>query len=103
MKKLENFLINPEKVIKNEELVILKGGSYYGGKIMTCTDDQTSPFVSHQPCAWYPDAQALVRDAIRKCANGNATLQVANTTLNFQKKRIRLTNFLSTCSLVYLM
>jgi hypothetical protein len=73
MKKLENFLINPEKVIKNEELMNLKGGSYYGGTIITCTDGPKAPFVSPQPCAWYPDAQALVDDVIRKCVNGNAT------------------------------
>ena len=39
MKKLENFLINPEKVIKNEELVNLRGG--YGGEgvcTVTCGD-----------------------------------------------------------------
>jgi len=28
MKKLKKLLINPEKVIKNEELVNLKGGEY---------------------------------------------------------------------------
>ena len=30
MKKLNKLIINPEKVIKNEELVNLKGGDYGG-------------------------------------------------------------------------
>ncbi|MBW6537647.1 MAG: hypothetical protein K0B11_21740 [Mariniphaga sp.] len=30
MKKLGKLIINPEKVIKNEELINLKGGSYNG-------------------------------------------------------------------------
>jgi len=35
MKKLGKLTINPEKVIKNEELVNLRGG--YGGDPCTCT------------------------------------------------------------------
>ena len=35
MKKLEKLLINPEKVIRNEELVSLKGG-YLGGECCKC-------------------------------------------------------------------
>ncbi len=37
MKKLKKLLINPEKVIKNEELVNLRGGSYEGPCCM-CKD-----------------------------------------------------------------
>ena len=35
MKKLEKFSINPEKVIKNEDLIILKGGN----STLKCCDD----------------------------------------------------------------
>ncbi len=39
MKKIGKLTINPEKVIKNEELVNLKGGGYGGGSIICeCRD-----------------------------------------------------------------
>ena len=44
MKKLGKLIINPEKVIKNEELVNLRGGTYYqviceDGQYWGCGDD----------------------------------------------------------------
>jgi hypothetical protein len=45
MKKLGKLTINPEKVIKNDELINLRGGSYYqvvctfGGEYWGCGDD----------------------------------------------------------------
>jgi natural product precursor len=44
MKKIGKISINPEKVIKNEELVNLKGGGYGGGGPCTCTCFNSSTF-----------------------------------------------------------
>lgn len=38
MKKLNKLIINPEKVIKNEELVNLRGGYGYGSIQCYCKD-----------------------------------------------------------------
>ncbi len=45
MKKLRKLLIKPEKILKNEELVFLKGGSYEGecDGVITCGSG-TYPF-----------------------------------------------------------
>jgi len=40
MKKLNKLIINPEKVIKNEELVNLRGG--YGDHWVSCKDSSGS-------------------------------------------------------------
>jgi len=37
MKKLGKITINPEKVIKNEELINLRGGTYGGSGCCSCT------------------------------------------------------------------
>lgn len=42
MKKLGKLTINPEKVIKNEELVNLKGGVYEMGNYKCCWDSDPS-------------------------------------------------------------
>ncbi len=39
MKKLGKLIINPEKVIKNEELVNLRGGDYGGQYWVSCKDN----------------------------------------------------------------
>jgi hypothetical protein len=36
MKKLGKLLINPEKVMKREELINLRGGDPYGGSGVNC-------------------------------------------------------------------
>ena len=41
MKKLKKLLINPEKVIKNEELVNLRGGEYGPTACCLCKDGNT--------------------------------------------------------------
>lgn len=42
MKKLGKLSINPEKVIKNEELVNLRGGNYTIGDYKCCWDNDPS-------------------------------------------------------------
>ena len=73
MKKLNKLSINPEKVMKNDELVSLRGG--YGGasKEIHCIDGANPPYANPQPCAYYPDSQSLVDQVIKVCRNGNAT------------------------------
>jgi hypothetical protein len=43
MKSIKKFVINPEKVIKNDELVKLRGG--YGSPPCTCTCFDANKFV----------------------------------------------------------
>lgn len=53
MKKLGKLNINPEKLMKNEELLILRGG--YGDHYVSCIDHDTwNPCGGWvmQDCAW---------------------------------------------------
>jgi len=45
MKKLNNLIINPEKVIREEELITLKGG-YDGGCWCVCIAGETTYSIS---------------------------------------------------------
>ncbi len=73
MKKIGKLTINPEKVIKNEELVNLRGGGYGGGGgnvIIDCNGSANPPYADPQPCAWYPDGAALAAAVIKYCVSG---------------------------------
>lgn len=77
MKKLGKLTINPEKVIKNEELINLRGGGYdgYSGafKKYTCDDGPKVPCKSPSDCAFYETAQDMVDAVIACCINEKAT------------------------------
>jgi len=49
MKKLGKLFINPEKLIKNEELLNLRGGDVYEG------DCSASPAIFCCRCGFYPN------------------------------------------------
>ena len=75
MKKLSKLSINPKKVMKNEELINLRGGYGSGGganKIIDCKKGANPPYADPQPCKWYPDSQSLL-DAVKKfCVDSSA-------------------------------
>ena len=76
MKKLGKLSINLERVMKNEELVNLRGGDYYGGtwKIIDCKYGANPPYADPQPCKYYQDIEALTAAVELFCAYGSATL-----------------------------
>jgi hypothetical protein len=78
MKKLGKLSINPEKVIKNEELVNLKGGSYYDCPGMNCDWNQLDYYCEcvNSVGTWCTCAShrlSAEAEAYLFCASGQAT------------------------------
>lgn len=79
MKKLGKISINPEKVIKNEELVNLKGGGY----TITCTGGLDEYYCEclDSVGTWvgcYSSQQAAETDGRSWCASGFVSCQLSN-------------------------
>lgn len=69
MKKIGKLLINPEKVIKNEELVNLKGGNY--SVCVCCTEDGTGNCISEWFQAQFDNCDDGLDWAYFQCGNHN--------------------------------
>ena len=72
MKKLGKLSINPEKVIKNDELVNLRGG-YEGGNsgFFECKcDGAANPAFQSSWSSVYSTTQEMEDDITRRCATG---------------------------------
>ena len=71
MKKLSKLNINPEKVMKNEELINLRGGTWDPAQWMQCTciGGANPPYASPwEKC--YNDELILASDVSTRCVSG---------------------------------
>ena len=71
MKNLERISISSEKLLKNNELINLRGGEEEGNAWMKCTCDGPAnpPFLDEwEKC--YNDATVMTNDINRHCQNG---------------------------------
>ena len=77
MKKLGKLTISLNKIIKNEELVNLRGGYDDGGGsgayfLCTCTNGVNPPFQSPW-CKKYSSLQSAYDDVSTKCVGGEGS------------------------------
>lgn len=71
MKKLGKLTINPEKVIKNEELINLRGGGYDGYESGTCAAICQMPDGGHRCNVSKSEAEKYASDCNEVGGTGN--------------------------------